>query len=321
MLKPSRERISTRLMPDDPDGTTSRRVGPGLWMLTGAVFFALMGAFTHAIGDRCPWLLIALCRALLMFVTALTLASIGRVRLVVFDPPTLWQRSLAGTFSLFCNFYSMTRLPIGDALTLANTYPIWIVLATAVIVGRSPRAVDLIGVACGIVGVILMQRPELTGDSFAVGIALLGAVATCFAMLGLHKLKDVDPRAVVAHFSGVATLITSAFMLAQGRAIPSSTWEPWTLLMLLGVGMSGTVGQLCLTRAYASGPPTRLSVIGLSQVVFALAFDVLLWDRRFPALSVVGILLVLSPAVWLSLRRGRIEPEEQDERIISEPER
>ena len=278
---------------------------PALWMLCGALAFAVMGALTHALGSRCDWLLIALVRALFMFVLAVGMARLSGARLVIWEPPTLWVRSLAGSFSLVCNFYAMTRLPIADVLTLTNTYPLWIVLMSAALLGVSPSWVEIAGVISGLAGVALIQRPHLGGDRLAAAIALASSVSTAVAMLGLHRLRGLDARAIVAHFSGVGSLVAGAWLLLRGVPDLSRELEPATLLMLLGVGISGTIGQLFLTRAYAAGPPGEVSVVGLSQVVFAMGFDMLIWGRRLTPLTLVGFALVLGPSAVLTGRAAR----------------
>ena len=40
---------------------------------------------------------------------------------------------------------------------------------------------------------------------------------------------------------------------------------------MLGVGVTATFGQMCLTRAFTAGDPAKVSVICLTQVVFAFA--------------------------------------------------
>ena len=83
-------------------------------------------------------------------------------------------------------------------------------------------------------------------------------------------------------------------------------------MMLLGVGVSGTVGQIFLTRAYAAGAPARVSVLALTQVVFALGFDVLLWHRALPASTLAGTTLVLAPTAWLLSRAGASQMASRD---------
>ena len=286
---------------------------PAFWMTCGAFAFALMAALTHALQDRCDWLVTALVRALFMLAAAVAMARAAGVRLVVFDPPKLWVRSVAGSFSLVCNFYAMTRLPVADVLTLTNAYPLWIVILSALLARRWPAPAEMLGVMVGFSGVVLIGQsvgagamsPRTAGDRLAVGVAVAGSVSSAVAMLGLHRLRDVDTRAIVAHFAGVASLVASAWLAARPEVLRPELIDPTTLLILLGVGISGTVGQFFLTRAYASGPPSEVSMVGLWQVVFGMGFDVLLWGRTITPLAVAGIALVLAPTLWLAFRARR----------------
>jgi len=78
--------------------------------------------------------------------------------------------------------------------------------------------------------------------------------------------------------------------------------EGATLGLLFGVGLSATIGQLAMTKAFALGSPSRVSVVGLMQIVFALLFDLLFWKRQFGPPVVLGIALVVGPSAWLMLR-------------------
>ena len=98
-------------------------------------------------------------------------------------------------------------------------------------------------------------------------------------MLGLHRLRHLHPWAIVVHFSGVATFVCLSFFFVGGN-VP----EPQTdVFLLLAIGATATVGQLFLTKAFTAGPPAKVSVVGLTQVVFALILDVCLWDHSFSA--------------------------------------
>jgi drug/metabolite transporter (DMT)-like permease len=77
---------------------------------------------------------------------------------------------------------------------------------------------------------------------------------------------------------------------------------PW---LLLGVGVSGTLGQILLTKAYATGAPAKVAVVGLTQVVFAMGFDVALWHRPLTPVALLGFALVLAPTTWLSIRAAQ----------------
>ncbi|AMV38942.1 DMT family transporter [Planctomyces sp. SH-PL62] len=281
---------------------------PAAWMISAALCFASMGAMTHAVGSRCDWLLIAFIRIFCTFVFSVALALLGGARLVFWKPPTLWWRSIAGTISVACTFYALTRLPVADVLTLTNTYPLWIVLTTFFKGGGGGRLTDLACVVCGVFGVAVIQQPHGAGggDSGAVLIALVASVTTAIAMLGLHRLKDVDARAVVAHFSGLASLSLALWLLfAHPLASADIPRDIGPIALLLGVGISGTLGQVLLTKAYASGPPAKIAVLSLTQVLFGLVFDVTLQGRRLTPSSLLGFAMVLGPTAWVTSRAAR----------------
>jgi drug/metabolite transporter (DMT)-like permease len=274
-----------------------------LFMLLSSLAFASMGALSHLAGERCDWHLVAVARGSLAFVFTLALSLAAGVRLVLFRPALLWMRSVAGSLGVLFAFYALTHLPISTALTLSNTVPVWVTLLAWPVLGQRPRASVWFAVATGLAGIVLIQRPEAGGERLAAALALANAVSTSVSMIGLNRLGGVDARAVVTHFSGVATVFTVGFMLLSGGRVDyAPLGDARTLALLLGVGLSATVGQLAMTRAFALGNPSRVSVVGLMQIVFALVFDLLFWRRQFGPLVVLGIALVVAPSAWLMLR-------------------
>ena len=196
------------------------------------------------------------------------------------------MRSLAGSFSLVCSFYALTRLPIGDVLTLTNTYPLWILVLSWLALREMPRGVELLGVASGLAGVVLIEQPHLDGDNLAAVVALLSSFSTAVAMIGLHRLRAHRyPRRGGALRRAWRAVVAVVCLVARGRrwgrrpppSCPRSTRSPWRCSW--GWVRPGTLGQIFLTKAYAAGAAARVAVLGLTQVVFAIGFDVVLWHR------------------------------------------
>jgi drug/metabolite transporter (DMT)-like permease len=271
-----------------------------LWMLSGAASFAVMAALTHALGPHCDWRAIALARALFMFSAAALLARHARVPLVFARPRTLWLRSLCGSFSLVCNFYAMTKLPASTAILLSQSHPIWIVLFSPFVIRRPPALAELAGVACALLGVILIQPPQ-GGDAWPTLVALASSASTAIAMFGLARLRHIDSRAIVAHFALVAAVVATGSLFIPPPARISNAFNAPDAALLLAVGVSGTLGQVCLTRAYSIGRPGTVAIAGLAQVGFALAIDVLLGSQILTPRALLGFSLVLAPSLLLTL--------------------
>lgn len=277
-------------------------------MLAGCFFTAWMGLFAHSLKDTCDWRLVALARSSIAFVLAFFVARLSGARLVFLRPYALWLRGCASSVSLLCTFFALGQLPTSEVMTLTNTFPIWVAILSWPLLRIRPQLSVWLAAACGVGGVALIQAPHFNVDAnatSAVALSLTAALTSAIAMLGLHRLKGLHPWAVVVHYSGTATLFVLA-ACAIGRA-PDFTamTEKKTLLLLLAVGTAATLGQWCITRAFTSGPPTRISVVGLMQVAFALGLDLLFEGPNVRPITLAGIGLILAPTAWMMLDRSR----------------
>src|SRR5438105_4681607 len=186
---------------------------PYVFMLLGAASFAVMAMFTVALKDDVDWQWIAIARAGLAMTFAATMARVAGKRLVFLRPRKLWMRSIAGSISLVCGFYAMTHYPVSEVLTLTSMFPLWVAVLSLPLLGHWPSLDVSPAVLLGIAGVVLIQQP-FGGEPFAgvsglsgqiaVAAAILSSFTSAVALIGLHQVREIDPRAVVVHFSGVA---------------------------------------------------------------------------------------------------------------------
>jgi drug/metabolite transporter (DMT)-like permease len=289
---------------DDPTVETSS-VLPYVWMLLGSFSFAVMAMMSHQLGSLCDWRITALARSGLAFAFAAALAPAVGSRLVFRRPCILWVRSLAGSVSLVCAFYAQSLMRPPELLTITSTFPLWVALLSWPLLRERPSAVVWLSAVTGVAGVFLVYDPHLEGGALAAALAFLASFCTAIAMLGLHRLQDLDTLAIVVHFSGVAFAFCVAlvFLGPNGPPVWSRAAAPEAFLRLLGVGVTATIGQFFLTRAFAGGPPAKVSVVGLTQIVFAIGLDVLASDRSFTPTALLGMVLVMAPTAWVMAGR------------------
>lgn len=277
---------------------------PYTWMLASAMAFSVMAICTRALAPTCNWQVIAIFRTGLAMTFAAALAYRAGAKFVVLRPATLWMRSLAGSVSLLCGFYAMTHHHVSEVLVLTNMYPLWVAVLSWPLLGEMPPLEVWVAIVLCLCGLSLMQPPTALEGKLAVGAALLSSFTSGIALIGLNKLKEIDPRAIVTHFSGVAFILSliACFVFRQ----PLETHASWEMAaLLLGVGASATVGQLLLTKAFTVGNAARVSVVGLTQVAMVMGLEWLIWGRSFTPQTLTGMALVVAPTAWMMLRRGQ----------------
>ncbi len=287
-------------------------VKPYIAMLSACCWFAAMGLLTHEVNrEGCPWLIVASVRGALATIIALCMTFSLGIHLVFLRPRMLWIRSLSGSCSMLATFYALGNMLVSDVLTITNTFPIWIALLSWPLARERPTPGVWVAVLCSVSGVMLALEPNQEGFRWAPACAALGAsFFSAVAMLGINRIRNVHPLAVVVHFSAVSTLATLVFLPLQLLQWPESVHfaelgNGPVIGMLLAVGLTAAMGQMFLTRAYASGSPSKVSVVALSQVLLVLAFEV--WQgRKVLTWNVaVGTMLVLGPVGWLIARERR----------------
>jgi drug/metabolite transporter (DMT)-like permease len=267
-----------------------------------------MGQFAGMLGTReVDWRLVALARGLLVLLPALLIARLAGAKLVFWKPGVLWMRSLAGSVSLLCTFYALARLRTSEVLTLTNTFPIWVAFLSWPLLRQRPGVTVWLAAICGVAGVFLIESDKLEfppGTHLAVALALMAAVGSAVAMLGLNQLRGIHPWAIVSHFSAVASLGVLLAWAIGGAPSLQPLSDPANVGLLLGIGVTATLGQFCLTQAFMGGQPARVSIVALTQILFAMGLDLLFGGPAFGSFTLAGIALVVAPTAWLMAERA-----------------
>lgn len=292
--------------------------GPYAWMLAGSLCFAGMGTFAHAAGAYFPWQTIAVGRSVVPLVLVTLWAVAVGVPLVLWRPAILWMRSVSGSVSLVCTFFALAQMPAPDVFTITNMFPIWVALLSWPMLGQFPSASVWLSVLCGVGGVMVIHPPTFLWDAGdasgpAVVSAVIASLSTAVAMMGLHRLKGIDTRAVVVHFSLTALVFAFAASWLLPMKTPEREPNPAAWAIVAGVGLTATAGQVFLTKAFKQGNPAKVSVVNLAQIPVTLILDLLFFDHGLDLRKVLGMTLVLGPTAWLmASQRAKKLPLDQE---------
>ncbi len=280
-----------------------------VWMLIGSIAFAFMALLTESLREQFSFAWITIVRSGVATILALSLALAFRAHLVFLRPGSLWIRSISGWLAMICGFYAMTHYDVEIVLALTNMYPLWVAVLSWPLLRVIPSWRTWVALVISCVGMWMVYTSaiqptyvvssELHVPEVAIPLAVLAGILSGVALINLHKVRSVDPRAIVTHFSGVATVCSLLVWIFLPVSPPTKVVDAISVWSLIGVGVAATVGQLCLTRAFAAGPPARVSVVGLSQVVVAGLMKWILEGRIPSAGSLVGMCLVLGATVWV----------------------
>lgn len=273
-------------------------------MLTAAMCFASMGACVHWLGGYMHFSVVTFFRMFISLALLLVFARPRGIPIVIFGSRALWVRSGVGSIGMICNFYGMTMLPISDALAMLHTAPIWVALIRRAIYKDTLDAVDWLCILGAVGGVFLAEGATFDVEPFGVTVALFGAFFAGCAFVSMGFLGSMRPESVTMHFAGFGSLVALGFFLAS---LPGSTGGlPPTALHgggLVLTAIFGTFAQIFMTMGLARGHTVTMTLIGLTQVVFAGVYDWLFWDQTFTATKLLGFGIMGGCVALMSIRR------------------
>lgn len=279
-----------------------------LWMLAAGLLFACMGVFVKLGAAHFSSTELVFYRSLFGLAALFFVAGGWRMQLAT--PHWKWHlwRGLAGLASLATYFHVITELPLATAVTLNYTSPLFLALATTWLLRERLHWPLVTAVALGFLGIALLLKPTLHEDQLGVG--LLGLASGFFACLAYLNIRELARRGepdwrVVFYFTLVATALSGLWMLGEGFHALTAQGIP----LLLGLGLTATLAQLALTRAYRLGRALVVGSLSYSTVVFSSLFGAALWGELLAPEAWLGIgLVVLAGIVSLRAAPRKIEP-------------
>ncbi|NWG39439.1 MAG: DMT family transporter [Hydrogenophilaceae bacterium] len=213
------------------------------------------------------------------------------------------KRGLSGFLALVMFFYAIAHLPLATAITLNYTAPLFLAAITAWWFREHHGRGLLVAVLIGFAGVAILLQPGWQArDGQAGVIGLISGFFAAVAYLNVRTLgRQGEPEwRVVFYFTLIASLGAAFWMAAAGFAMPRPSDWP----LLLAMGITATLAQLAMTRAYRLGNTLTVGTLAYSNVGFSAIYGVILFGDRLPLSAWIGMTLIVLAGI-VSVWAGR----------------
>ncbi|MDP9893142.1 drug/metabolite transporter (DMT)-like permease [Variovorax boronicumulans] len=300
-----------------------------LWMVLGAFLFATMSVVVKIASQWFNSGEMVLGRGLIGIVFLWLLSRKLGVSLATKYPGMHAWRSTIGVISLGAWFYAIAHMPLATAVTLNYMSSVWVaafliggaLLAWVPVPGRDGRVARpplqgalAMTVLAGFIGVVLMLKPTVSGnEGFAGMLGLLSGLTAAFAYMQVVALSRIgEPELRTVFYFAVGSAVAGAFATAATGFSGGSSWTWQHALWLLPIGLLAALGQLCMTRAYATAKTEAgtLVVANLqySGIIFAAFYSVVVFDDRIDAAGWGGMALIIASGIAATVLRQRAVP-------------
>lgn len=221
-------------------------------------------------------------------------------------------RGVIGALSLLAWFYALQHLPLATAMTLNYMSSVWVaafLVGGALIYGKAERQGALFAtVLAGFAGVVMVLRPAIEQNQLWAGlIGLLSGIMAALAYLQVTALSRAgEPEVRVVFYFAVASAV---FGVCGSLGVGFSSWSLSHALWILPIGVLASLGQLCMTRAYASGATMLVANLQYSGIIFAATLGVMVFGDLLPLIAWLGMAVIIASGIAATVLRNRAVPD------------
>ena len=264
-----------------------------------AVLFAMMAFAVKILSTSVPAAEILFIRALIsIIIISSVLIIVYKNRLKVRNSNMLLVRGAFGGIAVLMYFLAISRIPLSSAVLLANSYPLFAVLFSAIIIKEKPNFDSLVALLLAFCGMFLVLDPHFgkidIGYLMAMGAAVFGGVA----VTSIRELRKTDSSWIISLSQMIGAAVFSLILLPTGFVLPDP--KQWGLLILIGV--LGTGAQLFFSRPFKFIPTAEGSMVAPVYTVLTIVLSVVFLGEVIGLRFVFGALLVFGSIIYLMAR-------------------
>lgn len=288
--------------------TRTKLINIGMfYMLLGAFFFSLMNTSMKLLADSITINENIFFRGITMVFFIILLMFIKRSKGKKHHKNKkggygrLVFRALIGSLSLYAMLYNISTISLGTSVAFAQSAPIWTALFAWIILREKPNIGVIISVIVGFIGVILISNPE-TSNLKIINI-ILGILSGIFAALAFISIKSLkgyfDDLTIMLSFGLGASILGIIGMIILQDSFSVLGMKEYVYILL--VGITGTIGQYYITRAYTFAPAGIVAPIDYTRIIFSLIFGIILGDMFPDIYSIIGMCLIILSGILVAM--------------------
>ncbi len=228
---------------------------------------------------------------------------------VKYGPDSLWpktpflqiMRATSVVTGIGMFYWSISLIPLAEATAITFVAPLITTSLSPVMLNEKIGLRRWTAVLIGFVGILIVLRPEFNGDRLGYLIAFgAGIMIGVFYAFNRLLAGEAPPLVNQTYSSIIGALLLTPFIF--------SVWVPLRsedMVLILSFCAIAALGQTCLFSAFLHGEASILAPLTLSQIVFATLFGYLFFNEFPDNVSILGIIIVISSAVYIAIRETR----------------
>ncbi len=230
-------------------------------------------------------------------------------------------RATIGIVSMICWFTALALMPLAQATALSFTAPIFASVLAVVLLGEVMRLRRWSATAAGLVGTLVILRPDGSSIETAALLALASAVLGALSPIFVKVMSRTESTGAIVTYMVLFTTPVSLVPALLVWRQPDLSDLGFAALL----GLAGTLGHLCLTRALATADATVVVPFDYLRLPAVALLAWLAFGEVPVVWTWIGGAIIAASSLYITLREAKLRrqagAEPQDQAAPGEPER
>ena len=195
-------------------------------------------------------------------------------------------------------------------LSLAQTYSLFLaapLLMTALSVplhGEKVTGKRWLAIIVGLSGVLVILQPWGRGSISMIAAAAAALATLCYSLSALTVRtlgRTNTSMSMVFWYLLLVSTGSGALALGDWRPVPPTDW-----VWLIGIGVTGALGQMWLTDAFRRAPPSVVGPFEYTAILWAFGIDWIFWSASPSPTLLLGACIVIVSGIVIILDERRL---------------
>lgn len=211
-------------------------------------------------------------------------------------------RALFGMLAMLTSFWAVAHLPLAQAVSIGYSTPLFVTIGAVLMLGEVVRLRRWTAVLAGFAGVLIIMRPDAAHFSIDTVVALASAAMAAGSYISIKFLARTEPADAVVIYMNVIIVPLLLIPALWFWSWPDATGWLWLVL----TGLLGTLGQVCMTRAYQAGEVSALIPLSFLQLPVVIVCAYFLFGQVLDVATAAGATIIISANLYIARREAQL---------------
>jgi drug/metabolite transporter (DMT)-like permease len=274
----------------------NKKVYGGILILISSILMAGMNLFIKLMPKNFPSSEITFFRFIVGAIIIYIYAKIKNINIKPVRKKYVYLRAIFGGFAILTLIISIKLTTLSQSIVLSNTFPIFSALYLILFFKEKVRKTIWIYLSTSFLGMYLVANPNVVFNMGSI-VALLSGMIAGMAIIFIKKARETDNSFTIFFYLSLIGAIISGIPIISVHIMPNL----YELTLLVGLSLTGAIGQLLMTYAFKFSSATEAGIITLSTVIFSMLEGVWFFNESISIMMIAGTIFILFSSIMVIL--------------------